>query len=138
MDNEITSEAGREGSKRPTYGELRRQLDANGNPWTVDPLFSDEEPLPDFPMGGLPENMGERSEVPVLDPDVDIRELIAELPPNDEGLRRRWAEADVPLDRVPAAVTGDRVEDIQPPRTANTTSVDREAPPKNDGLGSAS
>jgi hypothetical protein len=111
MSNDSSADAPDAEPVRQTYGELRRQLADNGNPWTVDPLISDDEPLPEFPLGGLPEDVGERVVGTKLDAEVDIRELIAELPPNDLGLRRRWAEAGMPLDRIPSALTGDRVEE---------------------------
>jgi hypothetical protein len=104
-DAEVNAEGG---SSPGTYGELRRWLKEQGDPWAVDPLASDEEPLPDFPLGGLSEREDEIVAAARLGEDVDVRSLIAQLPPNNPDLRRRWEEAGMPVDRVPEALTGDR------------------------------
>ncbi len=93
-----------------TYGELRRQLAENGDPWSVDPLISDREPLPRFALGPL-EIEEPFAGVARLGPEVDVRDLIVDLPPNDPGLRQRWAEAGLPLDRIPEPDRGDRLEE---------------------------
>jgi hypothetical protein len=114
MDHDDSSRPDQTESRRamrPTFGELRRQLAENGDPWTIDPLISDDEPLPEYPLGGMPEDAGERMPSALIDPQVDVRTIIAELPPNDPGLRERWAEVGVPLDGVPPEATSDRPDD---------------------------
>jgi hypothetical protein len=102
---------GRDAPAPGTYGELRRQLAENGDPWSVDPLISDHEPLPKFAFGEIAEGEEPLAGVARLDPEVDVRDLIVDLPPNDPGLRRYWAEAGLPLDRIPEPGLGDRLEE---------------------------
>jgi hypothetical protein len=77
-----------------TIGALRRRLAQLGDPWTVDPQLSDEEPVRERARGGQPE-----AEVPdelrpaAVDPARDLRELLAEVPPTNPALRERWREA---------------------------------------------
>lgn len=106
MDNELTPPEQR-GFRRPTYGELRRQLAENGNPWLVDPLISDDEVLPEYPLGGLPEGSPQETSINAVDPAVDVRDVIADLPPNDPWLRRSWIDAGISVDQIPPALTGD-------------------------------
>jgi hypothetical protein len=84
----------RDEQERPqTIGDLRRRLAELGNPWTVDPQLSDEEPLRDRPRGGQPED-----EVPddlraaAVEPSRDLRDVFAEQPPANPFLRERWVE----------------------------------------------
>jgi hypothetical protein len=84
----------RDEQERPqTIGDLRRRLAELGNPWTVDPQLSDEEPLRDRPRGGQPED-----EVPddlraaAVEPSKDLRDVLAEQPPANPSLRERWVE----------------------------------------------
>jgi hypothetical protein len=84
----------RDEQERPqTIGDLRRRLAELGNPWTVDPQLSDEEPLRDRPRGGQPED-----EVPddlraaAVEPSRDLRDVLAEQPPANPFLRERWVE----------------------------------------------
>jgi hypothetical protein len=84
----------RDEQERPqTIGDLRRRLAELGNPWTVDPQLSDEEPLRDRPRGGQPED-----EVPAdlraaaVEPSRDLRDVLAEQPPANPFLRDRWAQ----------------------------------------------
>jgi hypothetical protein len=64
-----------------------------GDPWTVDPQLSDEEPLRDRARGGQAED-----EVPddvrptAVDPSRDLRELLADMPPANPALRERWVQ----------------------------------------------
>jgi len=126
MSDDLPVQEGCDAPALYTYGDLRRWLAENGDPWSIDQLISDDEPLPEFPLGGLPDDMGEQFAMARLDSDIDVRKLITDLPPNDPGLRQRWEEAGVPLDRIPEAVTGDRGEEQEPTRD------------ENDGLGEAS
>jgi hypothetical protein len=80
--------------ERPrTIGDLRRRLAEMGNPWTVDPQLSDDEPLRDRPRGGQAED-----DVPddlrpvVIEPSRDLREVLADQPPANPALRQRWVE----------------------------------------------
>ena len=84
----------RDEQERPqTIGDLRRRLAELGNPWTVDPQLSDEEPLRDRPRGGQPED-----EVPddlraaAVEPTRDLRDVLTEQPPANPFLRERWAQ----------------------------------------------
>jgi hypothetical protein len=76
-----------------TVGELRQRLTQLGNPWTVDPRLSDDEPLPDPPRGGQREEEipAEHRFVPI-EPAADIGRLIAAQPPANPFLRERWVE----------------------------------------------
>jgi hypothetical protein len=76
-----------------TIGELRRRLEELGNPWTVDPHLSDDEPIRDRPRGGQVEDQvpADMRLVPEEAP-RDLRELLAEQPPANPFLRERWAE----------------------------------------------
>ena len=99
--------------ERPTYGAVRRSLAERGLESSIAPGVSDEEPLPDFPLGALAPGEDEVLARAALDPETDIRELIAQLPPNDPELRRVWEEAGVSLDRTPDPTSGDR-PDVAP------------------------
>jgi hypothetical protein len=76
-----------------TVGELRRRLAELGNPWTVDPELTDEDPLPEYPRGGQ-----EDADVPpefrtaATEPTADLRDLLSQEPPANPFLRARWAE----------------------------------------------
>lgn len=78
------------------YGDLRKQLAEMGDPWSVDPTISDDEPLPLFPLGGRTDEEDAFVQERRLDPETDVREIIADLPPNDPHLAARWSEAGVP------------------------------------------
>jgi hypothetical protein len=80
--------------ERPrTIGDLRRRLAEMGNPWTVDPQLSDDEPIRDRPRGGQAED-----EVPdelrpaAVEPSRNLGEVLAEQPPANPALRERWAQ----------------------------------------------
>jgi len=76
-----------------TIGELRRRLAELGHPWEVDPQLSDDDPLPDPPRGGQPEEeIPEEHRIAPLEPEADLRSLIAQQAPANPFLRRRWAE----------------------------------------------
>jgi hypothetical protein len=71
-------------------GELRRRLDAMGNPWTPEEDLSDDDPLPDFPRGGLLEGV-----LPTGVRETSSEEgtgLLGSEPPANPFLRARWAE----------------------------------------------
>ncbi|MHA7291321.1 hypothetical protein ACX80V_16990 [Arthrobacter sp. MDT3-24] len=122
---------GEAGEERPalTYGELRRRLEQMGNPWTVDPLISDDEPVPQFPMGGEQADSEDILRLATrIDPQADIRELIAMLPPNDPGLRELWNETGLPLDREVSEATSDRL-----PVPSAPESPQPRTEPKDDG-----
>jgi hypothetical protein len=77
-----------------TVGELRRRLAKMGNPWEVDPRLGDDDPLPDPPRGGqLDEEIPDEDRLKALEPEADLRGLIATSPPANPFLRARWAEA---------------------------------------------
>jgi hypothetical protein len=86
-----------------TVGELRRRLAEQGDPWTVDPRRSDEEPLPDYPRGGQPEEeIPEQARLRALDPGTDLRDVLLRRPPANPDLRSRWIEAGIlDPDQVP-------------------------------------
>jgi hypothetical protein len=70
-----------------TVGELRRRLGELGDPWQVDPGLSDDEPLSDPPRGAT---FDESEAVATMT--ADLRALLAEEPPSNPYLRRRWAD----------------------------------------------
>jgi hypothetical protein len=77
-----------------TIGKLRRRLAELGHPWEVDPQLSDDDPLPDPPRGGQPEEeIPPEHRIVPLEVDADLQSLIAQQPPANPFLRRRWAEA---------------------------------------------
>lgn len=77
-----------------TIGELRKCLAELGNPWTVDPRLSDDDPLPDYPRGGQrEEEIPEEYRLAPLESGADLQSLIAAQPPANPFLRLRWAEA---------------------------------------------
>jgi hypothetical protein len=83
-----------EAEERPlTVGDLRRRLAEMGDPWTVDPQLSDEEPLRDRPRGAQAEDEvpDDVRAVPV-DASRDLREVLVELPPANPALRGRWVQ----------------------------------------------
>ncbi len=76
-----------------TIGELRRRLARLGNPWSVDPQLSDDDPLPDPPRGGQrEEEIPEEHRLAPLEPGTDLRGLIAAQPPANPFLRALWVE----------------------------------------------
>jgi hypothetical protein len=85
-----------------TIGELKKVLAEQGDPWTVDPRLSDDEPLPDLPRGGQAEEDIPRADrIKPIGRDVDIREVIGKDPPSNPWLVLRWIEAEL-LDRSAA------------------------------------
>jgi hypothetical protein len=80
--------------ERPrTIGELRRRLAEMGNPWTVDPQLSDDEPLRDRPRGGQPdEEVPDELRPAAVEPSRDLREVLGGQPPANPFLRERWAQ----------------------------------------------
>ena len=89
-----------------TAGELRRRLAELGNPWTVDPRLSDDDPLPSYSRGGqLEEDVPDEARLSALAPDADLRELLIGEPPTNAFLQARWVEAGVlPAEAVPGRV----------------------------------
>lgn len=76
-----------------TIGELRKRLAELGNPWQVNPRFSDDDPLPDPPRGGQSEEeIPEAYRLAPLAADVDVLALIAAQIPANPFLQARWAE----------------------------------------------
>jgi hypothetical protein len=76
-----------------TIGDLRRRLAEMGNPWTVDPQLSDDEPLRDRPRGGqIEEEVPEESRLAAVAPPRDLREVLAEQLPTNPLLRERWVQ----------------------------------------------
>jgi hypothetical protein len=76
-----------------TIGDLRRRLAELGNPWTVDPQLSNDEPLRDRPRGGqADEEVPDDVRPQALQPRQDLRELLAGEPPANPFLRQRWVE----------------------------------------------
>jgi hypothetical protein len=76
-----------------TIGDLRRRLSEMGQPWTVDPQLSDEEPLRDRPRGGQIEGaQPDDVRLAPVDPSRDLREVLTELPPTNPALRERWVQ----------------------------------------------
>ena len=80
--------------ERPrTIGELRRRLAEMGNPWTVDPQLSDDEPIRDRPRGGQAEDeVPEELRLAAAEPPGELRDLLVEQPPANPFLRERWVE----------------------------------------------
>lgn len=117
----------------PTYGDLRRQLAKNGTPWSVDPQISDDEPLPAYPLGALPEDMADDRAVVRVPADANIRALIGEIPPSDPGLQQRWRQVGLRIDRPPKPTRGDRAEageEPEPEPRPPAKRPPRRAPPK--------
>ena len=80
-------------SSPQTIGDLRRRLAEMGDPWTVDPQLSDDEPIRDRPRGGQAEDQVPDDLRPTaVEPSGDLRELLAEQPPANPALRERWAQ----------------------------------------------
>jgi len=76
----------------PTAGEIRKALDEMGNPWTVDPDISDDEPLPDFPRGGeMPDELPIARSAFVSE-EADLTDILRQHPPTNPFLRARWEE----------------------------------------------
>jgi hypothetical protein len=76
-----------------TAGELRRRLAGLGDPWTVDPRLADDDPLPDRPRGGMPEeHIPEAARLVALSPETDLLDLLSAQPPANPDLRARWTE----------------------------------------------
>jgi hypothetical protein len=115
---------------RPTFGDLRRWLADSGDPRAVDPTISDAELLPAFPLGALPADVqaDERVTAARLPEDADLRQLIAQHPPNDPDLRRRWQEAGVSTDAQPRPGPGDRPEEEGPREPPPDSEPGRPAP----------
>jgi hypothetical protein len=80
--------------ERPrTIGDLRRRLAEMGNPWTVDPQLSDDEPIRDRPRGGQAEDeVPEELRLAAVEPPGEFREVLVEQPPANPFLRERWVE----------------------------------------------
>jgi hypothetical protein len=97
-----------------TYGDLRRRLAEVGDPWTIDPVVSDDEPLPTYPLGARTDEEDEVVRQSRVDPDTDVRDIIGDLPPNDPGLSARWREADVPVKQDRRAAPPDREAGEEP------------------------
>lgn len=86
-----------------TVGDLRRWLAEIGNPWTVDPSFQDDQPIPDYHRGGQPaDQIPEGLLPPPLAPDADVTERVRAVPPTNRWLRARWVELGLlPADDAP-------------------------------------
>lgn len=110
-----------------TYGELRRRLESMGNLWAVDESIDDDELVPQFPTGGEQEPEGLREMAAPLEPDVDVRTLIAALPPSAPELQRRWAEEGISPSPEAAADTGDRLPGDAPSDRSGTPPGSEEA-----------
>ena len=77
-----------------TVRELRRRLARMGTPWNVASHLKDDDPLPDLPRGGQREDdVPPDQRVTPLQPDADVRSVIAAHPPANPFLRRRWVDA---------------------------------------------
>jgi hypothetical protein len=76
-----------------TIGDLRRRLAEMGNPWTVDPQLSDDEPIRDRPRGGQAEDeVPEELRLAAAEPPGELRGVLVEQPPANPFLRERWVE----------------------------------------------
>lgn len=78
-------------------GELRKRLEALGNPWTVAPHLGDSDPLPQPPRGGeFPRE--DAPAIPGLKTISNAKEFEAIVhaePPANPLLARRWVELGV-------------------------------------------
>jgi hypothetical protein len=78
-----------------------------GMPWKVASNLNDDDPVPDPPRGGQPEDdIPTDQRVTPLRADADVRSVIASHPPINPFMRRRWVEAGLleredPSDRKP-------------------------------------
>jgi hypothetical protein len=68
-----------------TAGELRRMLSEANATWQVQATLRDQDPIPRFGLGGTPEGLPLASDVPQL----DFRQLFAELPTNNPFVLQR-------------------------------------------------
>lgn len=76
-----------------TVGDVRRWLSEMGNPWTVDPSFNDDDPIPRYHRGGQRDDeLPEPQLPPPLPPGADLAERITAVPPTNRWLRARWVE----------------------------------------------
>lgn len=74
--------------------ELRRQLAKLGDPWSVIPQLSDDDPLPNLPRGGQSDDeVPKEHRIKPLKRGINLRRLIAAQPPANPFLRARWVEA---------------------------------------------
>ena len=82
-----------EPSELRTVGDVRRWLAEMGNPWTVDPSFSDDDPIPQYHRGGQRDDeLPEPLLPPPLPPGADLTARITAVPPANRWLRARWVE----------------------------------------------
>jgi hypothetical protein len=85
-----------------TIGELRRRLEALGQPWTVPGRYSDDDPLPDPPRGGQPTQAGHVSAVPAIQSAAEFEAHLRSVPPTNPFMVEHWRE----LGRLPADTGG--------------------------------
>jgi hypothetical protein len=75
-----------------TVGDVRRRLAEMGNPWTVDPSFQDDEPIPHYHRGGQPVDEIPEGLLPPPVSGADLVERMRVVPPANRWLRARWVE----------------------------------------------
>jgi hypothetical protein len=93
-----------------TIGELRRRLEAMGQPWSVPGRYNDDDPLPDPARGGEPVEPGHVEGVRAVESADDFERVLRSVPPSNPFLIERWREVGV----LPADTAG-------PARTEGTT-----------------
>lgn len=80
-----------------TYGELRKQLKAEGIQWTVNPAFPDDKPITRYALGG------DLKQVPLAKDvaPVDVAELVRKLPTTNTLLRAHLIKRGLLSEKLP-------------------------------------
>jgi hypothetical protein len=94
-------------SKPPTtVGELRRRLQAMGNPWTVSSWLNDDDQLPQPPRGGQHTKPGHVEGLRPIHDSTDFKAVVHVEPPANPFLGQRWVELGLlPADKSSVAFT---------------------------------
>lgn len=75
-----------------TIGELRRRLEALGQPWTVPGRYSDDDPLPDPPRGGQLTQAGDVAGVPAIQSVAEFEAHLRSVTPSNPFMIDHWRE----------------------------------------------
>lgn len=76
-----------------TIGELRRRLEAMGQPWSVPGRYTDSDQLPDPPRGGEEIEAGHVPGVRAIESADDFEAVLRSEPPSNPFLIERWRES---------------------------------------------
>lgn len=82
-----------------TIGELKKHIIEQGGAWEVDPRLSDDDPLPELPLGGQSEEeIPDHDRLKPAGRRFDVEEMVRKDPPDNPWLLAHLVESGV-LDR---------------------------------------